>query len=421
MQVCVVGLGKVGLPLAASFALHGQQVIGCDIDTSLVDELEGGGCPLPGEEGLADALSRARQDGSFKATTDTSGAVSRSDVVIVIVPLLIDERNEPRFEALDAATEAIGRRLRPGTLVIYETSLPVGTTRGRFGPGLQLHSGLTPGVDFDLAFSPERVYSGRVIADLGRYPKVVGGTTGAAGERAAAFYRQALGVEVMALGDAETAEFAKLAEAVYRDTNIALANELARTADALGLDVIEAIEAANSQPFSHIHAPGVGVGGHCIPVYPHFLIHSPGEHRLVRAGRAVNDEMAEYAVARLEAEMGDLAGLSIVILGLAYRPNVKEAAHSSTFGLTRALESRRADVRVHDPLFTKDEIAALGLRPQPDFPATADAVILQAPHRQYLDLGVEAFRGCRVLLDGRNALDRSEIERLGIRYLGIGR
>ncbi len=421
MNVCVVGLGKVGLPLAAAFAQHGQRVTGCDINAALVADLDGGGCPFPEEEGLAEALAEGRKAGRFLATTDTKAAVAAAEVVVIIVPLLIDEEHRPIYRALDAATKAVGDGLRLGTLVIYETSLPVGTTRGRFRPVLERHSGLTAGKGFDLVYSPERVYSGRVLVDLKRYPKVVGGMTPAAGERAAAFYRQALGAEVRAVRDAETAEFSKLAETTYRDLNIAFANELALTADALGVDVTEVIAAANSQPFSHIHQPGVGVGGHCIPVYPHFLMAGEGSYRLAGAGRVINDGMAEYAIARLEGAMGPLAGRTVIVLGLAYRPDVKEAAYSSTLGLVRALESRRADVRVHDPLFSAAEIAALGLTPQGEFPAPCDAVVVQALHRQYRELGMGAFAGCGVVLDGRNALPREEIERLGVRYVGIGR
>lgn len=421
MTVCVVGLGKVGLPLAVHFAAQGQAVIGCDVDATLVERLNRGDCPMPEEEGLAAALSRAVTTGSFRATTDTTAAVREADVVAIIVPLLIDNASEPLFGALDAATEAVGAGLRAGALVVYETSLPVGTTRSRFGPALERASGLRAGQDFDLAYSPERVFSGRVMIDLQRYPKVVGGTTKNAGERAAAFYREALGAEAMLLADAETAEFSKLAETTYRDLNIAFANELAMAADALGIDVTEAIAAANSQPFSHIHQPGVGVGGHCIPVYPHFLMRDGAEHRLAHAGREVNDSMAEYAVRKLETLLGGLAQCSVIILGLAYRPDVKEAAYSSTFALARALTSRGASVTVHDPLFSSGEIAALGLQPQDTWPAPADAVVLQALHRQYRELGAEAFRGCRAVVDGRNALPRDEIERLGVLYAGVGR
>lgn len=421
MRVCVVGLGKIGLPLAVHVATHGQQVTGCDIDAGLVAALNAGHCPMPDEEGLPQALASVLAAGTFRATIGTAAAVAEADVVTIIVPLLIDGEKQPRFEALDAATAAAGAGLRKGTLVIYETSVPVGTTRTRFGPALEHASGLVAGADFDLAYSPERVFSGRVLTDLRRYPKVAGGTTKAAGERAAAFYAEALGAPTTLVADAETAEFSKLAETTYRDLNIAYANELARTADALGIDVTEAIAAANSQPFSHIHQPGVGVGGHCIPVYPHLLMRAPGEHRLARAGREVNDGMAGYAAGRLAGALGGLTGRSVIVLGLAYRPDVKEAAFSSTFGLARALTERGATVAVHDPLFTAEEIAALGLVPQASWPARADAVIVQAWHRQYQQIGYEAFRECGIVLDGRNTLPPHAIERLGVRYMGIGR
>ena len=315
----------------------------------------------------------------------------------------------------------MARGLQPGTLVILETTVPLGTTRGRLGPALEA-SGMRMGVDFRLAYSPERVSVGRIFRDLRRYPKIVGGIDEASRDAALAFYRRALDASVTPVRDVETAEFVKLAETTYRDVNIALANELAVYADRHGLDATEAFAAANSQPYSHLHQPGVGVGGHCIPVNPHLLMEEGPSLRLAAAARQVNDSMAAYGVDKLEKALGGLKGCTVLVLGLAYRPNVKEAAGSTAFALVRELEACGATALVHDPLFSAREVQAMGLRPAKTLPPRkVDAVIIQAFHDQYRSLDLAGFAGCRAVLDGRNALSRAEVESKGMIYLGIGR
>jgi nucleotide sugar dehydrogenase len=315
-------------------------------------------------------------------------------------------------------------------LIIVETTVPVGTTRGRVGARIAAATGMTAGIDFALAFSPERVSSGTVLRDLRIYPKIVGGIDTASTERAVAFYRAMLDADVMAVRDAETAEFSKLAETTYRDVNIALANEFAQIGDGLGVDVLQAIDAANTQPYSHIHGPGVGVGGHCIPVYPHFLRaaseSAPGDATLIADAREVNDGMAAYAVDRLRDALGTLDGSTVVVLGLAYRAGVKEWRHSSAFGIVAALRAAGAHAYVHDPLFSDDEIRACGLEPPPAFPLPADALVVQAWHPGYRAGGacaidLAAFPGLRAILDGRAALDPAWVDGAGVRYVGIGR
>jgi len=421
--VAVVGLGKIGLPLAAQFAAKGMQVIGCDINPEVVAAINSGRSHIHEEPGLAEAVATAVTAGRLKATQDTSAAVAAADVVVVIVPLMVDKRHDIDFSGLDAATQAIAKGLRQGCLVIYETTLPVGTTRNRMGPMLHGGSGLRPGADFHLAFSPERLYAGRIFEDLRRYPKIVGGVDAASTDRAVAFYQTVLDAEVWAVEGAETAEFAKLAETTYRDVNIALANELALYGANRGINVAQAFKAANSQPYSHLHRPGIGVGGHCIPVYPHFLLTdaSDGELTLVRGGRRTNDGMARASLDALSAALGGLRGRRILVLGASYRENVKEMAFSSAITIIEELHREGAHALVHDPLFEPHELAAL----EADVAdlsggVDVDAVIVQAFHSEYADLDWARFRGLRVVFDGRGAVDPDLVRRVGARYLAVG-
>lgn len=431
--VVVIGLGKIGLPLTAQYARHGWRVIGCDINPEVVETVNAGRSHIQEEPELATEVARLVESGLLSATVRTTDAVHYADVVVVIVPVGVDARHEVNFEGIDAATRTVGAGLQPGTLVIYETTLPVSTTSVRFREILEHTSNLQAGQDFYLAYSPERVSSGSIFRDLRIYPKVVGGIDEQSTAAAVAFYRSVLDAEIIAMASTDEAEFVKLIETTYRDVNIALANEFACFADARGLDVVAAVTAANTQPYSHIHMPGVGVGGHCIPVYPYFLLAGVElcpPHLLLpelsmlslpRSARRINDAMAEYAVSRIEAIVGSLERRSVLILGVAYRGNVHETALTSAKLLQDALLERGAAVYVDDPLFSERELRALGYIP---FPSEVEraicAIILQADHGAYQLLDFSRFAGCQVVLDGRRALSREKIESLGMRYLAIG-
>jgi UDP-N-acetyl-D-glucosamine dehydrogenase len=343
------------------------------------------------------------------------------DLVVAVPPLLIDGQARPDFQAIDGAIAQIGSGLQPGTIVSVETTVPVGTTRERFASALERASGLAAERDFFLVHSPERVYSGRVLADLDAYPKLIGGLSQEGERRAAALYGSFLDAAVRTMGSAEAAELTKLAETTYRDVNIALANELARFADGAGIDLELVIEAANSQPFSHIHRPGIAVGGHCIPVYPHFYLAGDPQARLPRVSREVNDGMPEYALERLAAAFGDggLGGLRVLILGVSYRGAVKESAFSGAHALREGLGRHGAIPLAADPLYEERELREIGFEPWTG--EKIDAAIVQADHPEYRRLTPAQLPGARVVLDGRDVLDPEPFAAAGVIVLRIGR
>jgi UDP-N-acetyl-D-glucosamine dehydrogenase len=419
MKAVVVALGKVGLPLAAQIARAGHEVVGCDIDRVTVDLVNAAQPPFPGEEGLADALAEVVEAGRLTATTNTTEAVAAgADLVVAVPPLLVDADARPDWTTLDAVLGDIGAGLQPGTTVSIETTVPVGTTRTRVAPALAKRSGLRAEDEFFSVFSPERVYSGRVLRDLATYPKLLGGLSATGEARGVELYRSFLPAEVWPMGSAEAAELTKLAETTYRDVNIALANEFARFADRAGVDVDRVIAAANSQPFSHIHRPGVAVGGHCIPVYPRFYLGSDDQALLPAAAREINQSMPEYAVDLLEAELGSVAGERVVILGVAYRGNVKETAFSGAFGLRDALERRNAKPVAADPLYDDAELRSLGFEPWDG--GEAAGAILQADHAAYTGLSPADLPGVRAVVDGRGMLDPLRFTSAGVALRRIG-
>lgn len=421
-RVAVVGLGKIGLPLAAHLAGRGHTVIGSDIRPDVVESVNAGRSYVKDEEGLAEAVATAVAARRLTATTDTTDAVRQSEVAIVIVPVVIGADKRPDFTSLDIALRAVGKGLHQDATVIVETTLPVGATRQHVAPILEAESGRRSGEGFHLAFSPERVYSGRIFQDLGRYPKIVGGVDAESTRNAADFYRASLDTPVTEVDNAETAEFAKLAETTYRDVNIALANQLALFGGARGANLKEAFDAANSQPFSHIHRPGIGVGGHCIPVYPHFLLSdsSNGELELVRLARTVNDDMAARCLGWLEEALGGLSGRRVLVLGLSYREDVKELSFSTAITVIDQLRRAGATVLAHDPHFTAQELADLEVEVVDlEQVIDVDAVVVQALHREYKSLDWGRFRGLRVVLDGRGNLDSERLRSGNVKVISV--
>ena len=424
--VAVVGAGKMGLPLAAQFASHGWSVIAVDIDEAVVAAINDGRSHVDEEPGLAGLVASAHGDGLLRATTDGAAAAREADVVVLIVPVMLDAASRPDYRHMDAATASIGPGLHPGSLVIYETTLPVGDTRERFAPRLEQLSGLRADVDGDegilVAFSPERLYSGAALRNLATYPKLVGGLGTDSRDRAAAFYDSVLDAEVVAMSSAEAAEFSKLADTTYRDVNIALANEFARYAERVGVDVTEVIAAANSQPYSHIHQPGIGVGGHCIPVYPHFLLHRAPELSLVARAREVNDGQVDRVIETLRDELGAIDGVDVVVLGLTYRHGVKELAYSRALPLIDGLRAGGARVLAYDPLLSSEEVRTAGAEPWTWGAAAPDvrAIVTQTGDPRWGRLDATWFPDLAVVIDGRNSLDDLALPD-AVRRWGIGR
>ena len=425
MKIVVVGAGKMGLPLACQFAHRGGDVTVCDVKQSVVDTINRGECPIdePGvNELLADVFTRGR----LRASTDTADATRKASIIVVIVPVLLTPDNDADLSTIESVSRQIAIGLQRGSMVCYETTLPVGTTR-RLAKTLE-SSGLQAGLDFDVVFSPERVKSRLVLNHLTENSKVVGGLTVRAADRALKFYAQYLGAPVVNVGTLEAAELVKLAGMVYRDVNIALANEIARYAESVGVDLHTILPAINSDGEAAMLCPGIGVGGHCAPVYPNFVIRDGErcglEMSLTRLGRQINDKQAARCIDRLERVWMPLQGRSALILGLGFRPQVKEHTCSTSFLIGAELRKRGANVFLNDPLYTDQEIRGQGFDPLPlTVGELPPVVILSTAHTAFagLDFRDLARRGVRVIVDGRALWLPQNVSDAGILYLGVGR
>jgi UDP-N-acetyl-D-mannosaminuronic acid dehydrogenase len=415
VPVAVYGLGKMGLPLAAVYADVTSNTVGVDVSPDVVEAVSRGETHAVREPGLDALLAEAIESGTLSARTDGPAAAAEASVHVIIVPTPIDESNTPDLSAREAVCEDVASGLDPGDLVLIECTVPPRTCREVLQPILEAGSGLG-GDEFGLAFCPERTSSGRAIEDVrGAYPKVVGGIDPESTRAAALVYGVINEREVLTVTDATTAEAVKVFEGVYRDINIALANELARFTDELGVDVNEAISVANTLPVCNIHTPGIGVGGHCIPYYPYFLIRGfETDAPLLSTARAVNDAMPAFALAKLEEEFAaegtDLEGKTVLVLGLTYRPGVEETAATPAGPLIDGLREAGADVLAADPILPPEAIAAFGAEAIDLDAATeraVDAVVLVTAHEEFDELDWRGFDPLMVI-DGRNGLDLAE-------------
>jgi UDP-N-acetyl-D-mannosaminuronic acid dehydrogenase len=365
-RIAVVGLGNAGLPLAAVIADRGLKVTGIDVNRERCKLINAGINPIPQEAGLNELIKLHGGKG-LVATPDYADAKD-CNVFIVIVPLFVDSGFNPDFGILEKALRSVGGILKTGDLVVLETTVPPGTTDMLARAWLEEASCLKVG-DFHLAYSPERIMTGYSISRLKEFPKVIGGVDEDSGLVAYGIYKKFIS-NLSMVSTAKTAELIKVMEGCYRDVNVALANELFKIAEELGVEFYEVQSYANHQ-FCHIHLPSTGVGGHCIPVYPWFLIKAMekkelfGNVRLLRTGREINDGMIDHwtekiVLASLKINK-PLKDVKICVKGLTYRQGVKEFYHSRNLALAKQLVEKGLNAYAWDELMSKEEVEGKGL------------------------------------------------------------
>ncbi|WP_336023544.1 nucleotide sugar dehydrogenase [Halobellus salinisoli] len=392
VPIAVYGLGKMGLPVASVLADVTGSVIGADVDQDVVDAVRHGECHVTGEPGLPELVAEMVAADRLRAVSDPTEAAESAAVHVIVVPTLLDDSDEVDLSALGSVLRDIAAGLDPGDTVCLESTVPPRTCEDVVVPRLAGRSGLDP-ASFGVAFCPERTLSGRALTDIREaYPKVVGGVDDESTRVAALLYDEVTENDVITLPDATTAEATKVFSGVYRDVNIALANEFARYADELAIDVRDAISAANSQPHANILSPGPGVGGHCIPVYPHFLL-SPFdvESPLTRVGRAVNESMPAFTVDLVRDALADAgvetADATVLLLGTTYRPGVAETRNSPALPIAEGLAKYGADVYSSDPVVDgPDQIAAEPVSLRQGLDLDPDAIVVVTPHEEFTSI-----------------------------------
>lgn len=411
--ICILGLGYVGLPTAAMLAVNGFRVTGVDLRAELVEAVNAGEVPIE-EVGLKTVVQAAVNSGNLHAQVTPTAA----DVFIIAVPTPVGEDHRPDLSCVEQAARSLIPHLRPGNLVVLESTVPPGTTGGLL-TGILAESGLKPGEDLFVAHCPERILPGNILTELVQNDRVVGGIDPASGERAAAIYRRVVEGEVLVTG-AIVAELAKLVENASRDVGIAFANEIARISHKFGANVWEVIAVANRHPRVDILSPGPGVGGHCIPVDPWFLVEAaPKLARLVRTAREINDGQPAWVADRVMAELAGVADPKVSVWGVAYKANVDDARETPALRVLEALEAKGARVSVVDFHVKRfrwelDDLEASV--------SDADCVLLLTDHREFSFFEPEAIGARmrrRLLFDTRDALPRAKWEQAGFRVISL--
>lgn len=418
-KVVVVGLGYVGLPTAALIADKRYDVLGVDVNAPLVEMLQAGKCPL-GEAEIIPVVERALHSGKLRAATVAEPA----DIFIICVPTPITPDKRADLSMVSKAAKATMQHVRPGNMVILESTSPIGTTADIIA-GAAREMGLDPVIDLDICYCPERVFPGNTVNEILKNDRVVGGLTPRAAMRAKAFYESFCAGKAFPVTAAE-AEFSKLMENTYRDVNIALANVFAHIAERSGIDVAKVIEVANRHPRVNVHTPGPGVGGHCIPVDPWFLVESyPEETGLIHQARLINDAQPDRLLEAARAA-GLEAGEKVAILGAAYRGNIDDARDTPTEKLIDALAEAGIEWVTHDPHVTHMHIHSERPANLTDDLVSAvrgaAAVFVMTDHDAYKGLKPMSFGGPmpRLVIDGRRLIDADAFVASGVTVIRVG-
>ncbi|HXG05939.1 MAG TPA: nucleotide sugar dehydrogenase [Nitrososphaera sp.] len=427
-KVAVYGLGHVGSPLASAWLRIGAHVVGVDKSHKVLEDARHGRTHIP-EPGVNEAFSKGLKEKRFYVYDDPVKASQVAHLKMICVPVLLTDSFSADLAAVKQVASAIGRGLKRGDIVSLNPSVPPGTSEDVVLPILEMESRMKVEQDFYMVYNPERIYEGRAIEDIEeRYPAVVAGAGPKSLELGSRLYSIIAKKGVIKMSSMRAAETEKLLEGVYRDVNIALANEMAKFCEKIGVNFWEAREAANSQPFCHIHKAGAGVGGACIPVYPQFVLHAADAHNvecnITRLGRSVNNSMPAYCVEQAVRLLGqeDVSQAAVALLGLAFRGGVSDTRLSPTYDVIDELRKRKVkEIRVHDPLVESDPKLPRDVTLTSSLQAAtqgADLVILVSDHPEYRDLSQRDLNGASVY-DGRGILDGSRFP--AGRFASIGR
>lgn len=417
-HICIIGLGYIGLPTASTFATHGIAVTGVDNNAEVIKTLREGKVHIY-ENGLGEAVEAALKTGMLKVSSQPVEA----DAFIIAVPTPFYGDKKADLSYVYAAAESIVPVLRKGNLVVLESTSPPLTTQKQVLPILE-KSGLKVGVDFLLAYSPERVLPGQILKELIQNARVIGGIDQASAEAGRDLYKVFVEGEII-LTDATTSEMVKLMENTYRDINIAIANEFSRLADRFDVDVWEAIQIANRHPRVKILNPGPGVGGHCISVDPWFFVEAaPDITPLIHTARRVNDSQPDFVLKTVNKALGSLEGKTVVVLGLAFKPDVDDLRESPAVEVAYKLHLAGAKVIAYEPfkpVFEHEGIKMAGSLAEAV--KGADAVLLLVGHTQFRDIDPGELKNqttAHLIIDTVNGWNRNAFQAAGFQFIRLG-
>lgn len=438
VRVCVIGIGRIGLPTALSFAKSGLAVTGLDANEDLISRIRLGDFPLEDEPGYREIFETVRQTGLFSVTADPAKAIPDSDVVLLCLPTPMDGSGTPYYTALESVASDLNSFLAPGSIVIVESTVEPGFVESRMASLIEGdRSRLCVSENFGLGVCPETANPGEILRNFESLPRLVGAMDARTAEIISEIYRHVFPVDLIRMPDCRTANAVKLTTNVFRDINVAFVNELAILYEKLGIDINTVLDAAKLKYNFEPHYPGAGVGGPCLPVNSYQLLNTaagmPGGGALlgvVRAGRRANEAMPSHVVNLIfdglqEAGAGSTFVPAVALLGASYKPNVRDIQLAPSREIIRLLRSRGADnLRIYDPYYVGDEIFGIKASASAvDAMRGADVTVLVTAHDELLTLDARTVSesGCRVLVDSMGVMSPEKVASAGLVYRGVGR
>ena len=432
LKVCIVGIGRIGLPTALSFAQAGLQTIGADINEKLVDSINAGNFPLKDEPGYEDIFNSVRKNGNFSATTDINEAISKSNLILLSLPTPMDENNIPIYLALESVGKQLSQTLQSNSLVVVESTIEPGFIENVMIKRIEVDSRLQAGKNFTIGVCPENANPGEILHDFTGLPRLVGGMDEQTTKIIALIYDFVFSVELVTMPDCKTANAVKLTTNVFRDVNIAFVNELSLMFEKLGIDTLKVLDAAKRKYNFQIHYPGAGVGGPCLPINSYQFLNTAkrtgSELNIIKHGRAINEKMPDHVV-NLTLDgfrkcNKPIKDCTLLILGVSYKPDVKDIQLSPAEVIINKLKALGAKIRIYDPYYKDDQVFGIDVEHNiQDILSDVDASIIVTAHKEFQEINPKIFTKMKtpILIDSRGIIDISSANNAGLVFRGLGR
>ena len=432
LKVCVVGIGRIGLPTALSFAKAGLYTIGVDINQKLVDSINAGNFPLKDEPGYEDVFNNVRKNGNFLATTDINEAISKSNLILLSLPTPMDENNIPTYSALESVGKQLSQILQPNSLVVVESTIEPGFIEDMMIKIIEGTNMLRVGKNFTIGVCPENANPGEILHDFTNLPRLVGGVNEQTTKIITMIYDFVFSVELVTMPDCRTANAVKLTTNVFRDVNIALVNELSLMFEKLGIDTLKVLEAAKRKYNFQIHYPGAGVGGPCLPINSYQFLNTAkrtgSKLNIIKYSREINEKMPDHVINLIldgfKKCNKPIKGCKVLILGISYKPDVKDIQLSPAEIIINKLKILGARIKIYDPYYKGNQVFGIIVeRNIEDILSEVDASIIVTAHKEFQEIDLKIFTKMKtpILIDSRGIIDISSANDAGLVFRGLGR
>ena len=432
LVVCVVGIGRIGLPTALSFAKAGLQTIGVDINEKLVDSINTGNFPLKDEPGYEEIFNEVRKNGNFSATTNINEAISKSNLILLSLPTPMDKKNIPSYFALESVGKQLSRILQSNSLIVVESTIEPGFIENDLINILEETNRLHIGKNFTIGVCPENANPGEILHDFTNLPRLVGGIDEQTTKIITMIYDFVFSVELVVMPDCKTANAVKLTTNVFRDVNIAFVNELSLMFEKLGIDTLKVLDAAKRKYNFQIHYPGAGVGGPCLPINSYQLLNTArridSKLSIIKQSREINEKMPEHVInLTLDGFKNckkSIKDSTVLILGISYKPDVKDIQLSPAKIIINKLMALGARIKIYDPYYKDSQMFGINVEQNiENVLPKVDASIIITAHKEFQEINPKIFTKMKtpILIDSRGVIDTSSANDVGLVFRGLGR